>query len=78
MVRAWVEKLLADLDGGPVTADPDGDYPFRAGSAGFYVRLVGTEEPVVQVFSAVLRGVRRTAGLLAAINERVAGADAGP
>jgi len=69
VVRAWVEKLLADLNGGPVAADPDGDYPFRAGSAGFYVRLMGTDEPIVQVFSVVLRGVRRTAALLSAVNE---------
>jgi len=69
VLRAWVEKLITDLQGRPAVPDLDGDYPSRSGTAGYYVRLQGTDRPVVQVFSVVLRDVRRTPKLPAAIND---------
>lgn len=69
MVRAYVESLLERLIGASqVTPDQDGDYPVRYQGALYYVRLVGQVDPVVQVFSVAVAGIRPTAALLKELN----------
>ena len=70
MARAYVESLLENFLGQPkVEPDADGDYPLRFRSAGYFVRIVGNEPPVVQVFSVALGEVAPTPELLAELNE---------
>ena len=70
MARAYVESLLENFLRQPkVEPDADGDYPLRFRSAGYYVRVVGAERPVVQVFSVVLGEVEATSALLVELNE---------
>lgn len=70
MVRAYVETLLKQLLGAPsVTADDDGDYPVRYRDALYYIRLVGENHPVVQVFSIAVADIESSPELLEAINE---------
>jgi len=69
-IRPYVEKLLAEGFGIPDLApDPDGDYPFRYRSAGYYVRLINEHSPTVQVFSIALRDVKRSSKLFTAVND---------
>ena len=69
-IRPYLEKLLKEGFGIPDLApDPDGDYPFRFRSAGYYVRLFNEQSPTVQVFSVVLREVKRSAKLFSAVND---------
>lgn len=69
-IRPYLEKLLQEGFGIPdLQPDPDGDYPFRYRSAGYYVRLVNELSPTVQVFSTVLRDVKRSSKLLQAVND---------
>ena len=51
-LEAYVEKLLRDVTGSTrISADADGDYPVRYGSALYFVRLVGDAQANVQVFA---------------------------
>ena len=69
-IRPYLEKLLKEgFDLPELTPDPDGDYPFRFHSAGYYVRLINEASPTVQVFSVVLREVKRSAKLFNAVND---------
>jgi hypothetical protein len=69
-IRPYVEKLLRDGFGIPdLGPDADGDYPFRFRSAGYYVRLSNEQSPTVQLFSVVVRDIKRTPKLLARIND---------
>ncbi len=69
-IRPYLEKLLKEgFDLPELAPDPDGDYPFRYRSAGYYVRLVNEQSPTVQVFSIALREVKRSAKLFSAVNE---------
>lgn len=69
-IRPYVEKLLEEGFGIPdLKPDEDGDYPFRFRSAGYYVRLINESAPTLQLFSIVVRDIKRTAKLLAALND---------
>lgn len=69
MLTAYVETLLERLIGATkVTPDADGDYPVRYRSALYYVRVVGTVDPVVQVFSVAVADVKPTAALFKELN----------
>jgi Putative bacterial sensory transduction regulator len=69
MVRAYVESLLERLTGSDKSVpDDDGDYPVRYRNALYYVRLVGNEDPIIQVFSIAVADVPTSAELLEEIN----------
>jgi hypothetical protein len=69
-IRPYVEKLLREGFAIPDLApDDDGDYPFRFRSAGYYVRLTSEESPTLQLFSVVVRDIKRSPKLLARLNE---------
>lgn len=69
-VRSHVERLLQDeWNVCRVEADPDGDYPFRHGTAVCWVRLIDAGEPLVRVFAHAACGLRRSAKLLTELNE---------
>lgn len=69
-IRPYLEKLLKEgFELPELSPDSDGDYPFRYRSAGYYVRLINEQSPTVQVFSVVLREVKRTAKLFTAVND---------
>lgn len=69
MVRSHVERLLQDEFELPrVERDGDGDYGFRHGSAGYYIRVVDDDPVVVRVFAIAVVGVKRSAKLLAELN----------
>lgn len=69
-IRPYVEKLLREGFGIPdLGPDADGDYPFRFRSAGYYVRLFNEQSPTVQLFSIVVRDIKRSPKLLAALND---------
>ena len=68
--RAYVEQILAEAWNQPkVTPDEDGDYPYRYGTAACYVRLTDGEPITVRVAASAAVNVRRTAKLLAELNE---------
>ena len=68
--RAYVETLLERLTGADkVQTDEDGDYPVVCQDLPYYVRVIGTEDPVVQVFSIALADIETTPELLAALND---------
>jgi len=70
MVRSHVETLLERmLRIERASADADGDYPVRYQNALYFVRLVGYDQPVVQVFSIAVAGVEKSPELLDALNE---------
>jgi hypothetical protein len=50
-------------------ADEDGDYFFRAGLAACYVTAEGGDPVMVRVFAIAATGVKRSARLLAEVNE---------
>lgn len=73
-IRPYLEKLLREGFGIPdLTPDDDGDYPFRYRSAGYYVRLYNEQAPTIQLFSVVVRDIKRSPKLLAELNELNAG-----
>jgi len=68
--RAYVETLLERLTGADkVQTDEDGDYPVVWQDLPYYVRVIGTEDPVVQVFSIALADIETTPELLGALND---------
>lgn len=73
-IRPYVEKLLREGFGIPdLSPDPDGDYPFRYRSAGYYVRLYNEQAPTLQLFSVVVRDIKRSPKLLSELNDINAG-----
>ena len=66
---AYVESLLRRFTGGhtPV-ADHDGDYRIWFRNCLYFVRVIGHETPVVQVFSVAVADVEATPELLAELN----------
>lgn len=69
MLTAYVETLLERLIGATkVTPDADGDYPVRYRDALYYVRVVGSVDPVVQVFSVAVSDVKPTSALFKELN----------
>jgi Putative bacterial sensory transduction regulator len=67
--RAYVESLLAKFtQSDKVKPDGDGDYPVRFRNCHYYVRLIGNDIPVVQVFSVAVADVKVTPELLTELN----------
>ncbi|MHB8340642.1 MAG: T3SS (YopN, CesT) and YbjN peptide-binding chaperone 1 [Mycobacteriales bacterium] len=70
LVHAYVTSLLREwFDLSEVVRDVDGDYPFRYGTATYYVRVLDQEPAVVRVFSVAVREVAVTADLLRELND---------
>jgi hypothetical protein len=70
LVQAWVEKLLREaftLD--ELIRDDDGDYPFRYGSAAYFVRVLDRDPPLVRVFAIAVTGVSGSASLYEELND---------
>jgi hypothetical protein len=70
-VRSHVERLLQDeWNVCRVEPDPDGNYPFRRGSASCSVSIMCDDTPpMVRVAASAVTGVRPTAALLRELNE---------
>jgi len=73
MLRAHVERFLEDhWDVPRVTKDADGDYPFWAGTAQGYIRVVpapgDTCPALVSVFAKAVVGLKSSAALLREVN----------
>jgi hypothetical protein len=67
--RAYVESLLKRLTGcDKVVADDDGDYPVQFRNCLYYVRVIGNDHPVVQVFSVAVAEVKASPELLTEFN----------
>ena len=66
---AYVESLLRRFTGGhtPV-ADHDGDFRVWFRNCLYFVRVIGHETPVVQVFSVAVADIEATPELLAELN----------
>ena len=66
----YVEEMLKDYLGvSELVTDDEGDYPVRAGSAKYYVRLDNEAEPTsVRVYAHILVGVTANAKLYETLN----------
>jgi hypothetical protein len=74
VVRPFVEKVTAELLGlEKLQVMDDGTIPVRMGSSSFFLRLLGLEDPTLQVYSPVLTEVKKTPELLERLNEINAG-----
>ncbi len=69
VVYAYVRELLATLTGERPEPDHDGDLPVRYRGAQFYVRIVGTTDPWVQVFSIAVTDVEASPELFEQVNQ---------
>jgi hypothetical protein len=69
-LRQRLEGMLKDhLGVSELVTDEEGDYPVRAGSAKYYVRLDDDlEPPTVRVYAHILVGVTATAKLYETLN----------
>ena len=68
-LRAYVEKCLRQAwEDRPVCVDEDGDFFFRCGTAACWVR-VDEDASLIRVFAHAATGVKRSARLLAELNE---------
>jgi hypothetical protein len=70
LVRSHVETLLETVTGKPqVKPDADGDYAVRFQNAVYFVRILGTEHPVVQVFAVAVDGADPRPELYQVLND---------
>jgi hypothetical protein len=70
MLRSHTERCLQEIWEQPeLHTDDDGDYPFRYGTAICWVRVSPAPQQEVRVFAHAAHGVKRTAKLLAEIND---------
>ena len=71
VIRPYLEKLMKDLlRAESLIVWDDGTIPFRAGSAGVYVKLAEVNDrPLVHIYSPLLRGVSSTPSLLERLNQ---------
>lgn len=68
--RAYVEQLLREQWGlDQVVSDTDGDYPYRYGTAACWVRVEHGSPLALRVMAHAAHSVKRTAKLLAELNE---------
>lgn len=66
---AYVRDLLERITGTRPAPDQDGDLPVVWDGAQFYVRVVGSSDPWVQVFSIALADVEPSLELMAHLND---------
>lgn len=70
MLRSHTERCLQEIwEQSELHADDDGDYPFRHGTAICWVRVSPAPQQEVRVFAHAALRVKRTAKLLAEIND---------
>lgn len=70
MLRSHTERCLQDIwKQHELTTDDDGDFPYRYGTAACWVRVGTAPEQEVRVFAHAAFGVKRTARLLAELND---------
>lgn len=70
MLRSHVERCLQDVWERPdLVTDGDGDYPYQWGTAACWVSIQPGSEPSVRVFAYAAVGLRRSAKLLAEVND---------
>jgi hypothetical protein len=70
MLRSHIERCLQDIwETHEIITDSDGDFPFRHNSAMCWVTPVGGPLPGVRVMAHAAIGVKRTAKLLAELND---------
>jgi hypothetical protein len=70
LLRSHVERCLQDIwDVCRVSTDGDGDYPFTRGTASCFVRVENGDPQLVRVFAYAAVDVRRSAKLLAELND---------
>jgi hypothetical protein len=65
----YVRDLLERLTGERPNPDQDGDLPVQFEGARFFVRVVGSTDPWVQVFSVAVAEVEPTPDLMNRLNE---------
>ena len=69
MVISYTRDLLEQLTGVRPEPDCDEDLPIEYGGASFYVRIDGSTDPVVQIFSVVLADLEANSKLHSALND---------
>ncbi len=75
IIRPYLERQLSEwLNVENVRQDTNGRYPVRIGTSGFFVEVLepnttGTDTTLVRVWSPAVVGVRKSAKLLAALNQ---------
>jgi hypothetical protein len=70
LLRSHVERCLQDIwEVCRVSKDSDGDYPFARGTASCFVRVEKGDPQLVRVFAYAVLDVRRSAKLLAELND---------
>ena len=68
-LRQRLEDMLKDhLGVSELVTDAEGDYPVRAGSAKYYVRLDDDDPSVVRIYAHILVGVAGSAKLYETLN----------
>jgi hypothetical protein len=69
-IKSHVELLLQrEWEVCQVAVDPDGDFPFRAGTAACWVTVSEAEVPMVHVFAHAACGLKPTAKVLRELND---------
>lgn len=69
-LRSHVERCLEDhWETHPLTVDPDGDYPFRWGTAHCFVSIVEADSLFIRVWAFAARVPRKSLKLLSELNE---------
>jgi hypothetical protein len=69
-IKSHVELLLQhEWEVCRVATDPDGDFPFRAGTAACWVSVSDGELPMVHVFAHAACGLKPTAQVLRELND---------
>jgi hypothetical protein len=76
--RSHVENCLKSIwEDSELVSDHDGDYPFRSGDVPMWVSVREEGLPMVRVFAYVAVDVKRTAKLLAELNDANLGSEWG-
>ena len=69
-IKSHVELLLQrEWEVCRVATDPDGDFPFRGGTAACWVTVSDGEPPMVHVFAHAACGLKPTARVLRELND---------
>ena len=69
-IRSHVEVLLQrEWEVCRVLTDPEGDFPFRQGTAACWVSVLDLDPPMVRVFAHAAFGLKPTLALLRELNE---------
>lgn len=70
IVQPYVEKILKEVfETDELIVDEGGEWPFRRGTAIYRVRLLEGDPPVLQVWSQLLTGAKKSAKLLETLSD---------